>query len=546
MPSDPTSFPYDTVVYITDFIGGIEYQGSGVLIAPNIVLTAAHVVWQQGVGSATGIEVSPGYNNGTAPYGTVAGVYILYNQVNDAADLLTTQQSQYDYAVIKLAQSFDLGTMGLLAGYQYGNVYVTGYPAVAGGVQITQPEFVSQPPGYTVYYGTALGPGSSGGPVWIEGRGGPDVVGLVSAGLGASGTFAQISSTAYGTIENWVAQAEAACFAAGTRIATTRGDIPVEHLHVGDVVRTRFAGAAPVVWLGHRQIDCRRHPRPDRVWPVRVARDAFGPGAPARDLWLSPDHAVFVAGHLVPVRHLLNGATVAQVPAPRVTYWHVELAHHDVLFAEGLPAESYLDTGNRAAFDNGGPCVTLHPDFAERRWRQAACATLLRDGARLTALRRRLHARLRALGHVTTAAPALKVLAATTDLSTTVTAGCWQVRVPHGCAALRLTSRTWVPAQMQPDSHDTRRLGVAIGRLWLDGREIGLDSAKLACGWHAAERHWRWTDGDALLPLDGARRVAFTLAMTGRYWDDAAADTPCRPQPPPANAYASADGSRPW
>ncbi len=74
---------------------------------------------------------------------------------------------------------------------------------------------------------------------------------------------------------------------------------------------------------------------------------------------LSPDHAVFVDDVLVPVRHLINGSTIVQEPVAEVTYYHVELATHDVILAEGLPCESYLDTGNRAVFVNGG-AETLH------------------------------------------------------------------------------------------------------------------------------------------------------------------------------------------
>ncbi len=115
-------------------------------------------------------------------------------------------------------------------------------------------------------------------------------------------------------------------------------------------MRLAGGGAAALAWLGFRELDCARHPRPREVWPVRIRRNAFGPGLPKRTLWLSPDHAVLVDGHLIPIRYLVNGATIATEPRDGVRYWHVELPAHDVILAEGLPAESYLDTGNRDAF----------------------------------------------------------------------------------------------------------------------------------------------------------------------------------------------------
>ncbi len=153
-----------------------------------------------------------------------------------------------------------------------------------------------------------------------------------------------------------------ACYARGTLIATTRGDIAIEHLAIGDRVLTASGAAKPVTWIGHRHLDCRRHPRPGDVWPVRIKTDAFGDKLPHSDLWLSPDHAVFVDDVLIPIRHLINDTTVTQEPRDEVDYWHVELAQHDVLLAEGLPAESYLDTGNRHAFGNGA-VEALHPNL---------------------------------------------------------------------------------------------------------------------------------------------------------------------------------------
>ena len=103
---------------------------------------------------------------------------------------------------------------------------------------------------------------------------------------------------------------------------------------------------------------------------------------------------MFVDGILIPVRYLLNDATVRQVDFAMVTYWHVELDQHDVILAEGLPCESFLDTGNRAAFENGGTVSQIHPDFAQRLWDADACAPIVVAGPQIDQMRDRLHERL--------------------------------------------------------------------------------------------------------------------------------------------------------
>jgi autotransporter passenger strand-loop-strand repeat protein len=178
------------------------------------------------------------------------------------------------------------------------------------------------------------------------------------------------------------------CFAAGTHIQTEHGFVPVEDLVVGDRVSAHFAGVAPVSWIGRRTIDCRRHARPEGVWPVRVRAGAFGEGVPLRDVLLSPDHAVFVGEVLVPVRELVDGGMIVQERVDSVTYYHVELAQHDVLFADGLPAESYLDTGNRANFQGEAGVIALHPEFAALSWDALGCAPLVLAGPELEAARR--------------------------------------------------------------------------------------------------------------------------------------------------------------
>jgi hypothetical protein len=185
----------------------------------------------------------------------------------------------------------------------------------------------------------------------------------------------------------------AECFRAGTRIRTPRGEVVVETLRVGDTVLTAHGRATAVRWLGHRQVDCRRHRQPRKVWPYRIAPGAFGPGLPHRPLWLSPGHAIAIDGVLIPIERLANGTTVAQVPMDCVTYWHVELDRHDILLAEGLQAESYLDTGDRGSFDSAdiiAPPAERRPRRVSELWDALAVAPLCITGPPVERTRQRL------------------------------------------------------------------------------------------------------------------------------------------------------------
>ena len=142
--------------------------------------------------------------------------------------------------------------------------------------------------------------------------------------------------------------------------------MPVEALAVGDLVETASGALRPVAWLGHRVVDCRRHPRPGEVMPIRIAAHAFGPDRPARDLVVSPGHAICVdvmGEVLIPAGALVDGRGVVRLEVERVTYWHVELDAHDILLAENLPAESYLEMDNRGFFaDDGVVELAAGPD----------------------------------------------------------------------------------------------------------------------------------------------------------------------------------------
>jgi V8-like Glu-specific endopeptidase len=207
MAVDPTAYPYDTVVRITDTIGNTDYQASGVLISPDEVLTASHVVDIAGVGAASDIVVTPAYEDGTAPYGSADGTYVHYIPIDDVNGQISNGDSQSDYAVIHLSTPFTgLGTMGLSPNFAGGPVTIAGYPASADGAMVASTQTVHPDPNYTLLDGVTLGNGSSGGPLFVDGATGPQVVGIVSSesNVNQTGYNTLITTAVFHQIEQWV------------------------------------------------------------------------------------------------------------------------------------------------------------------------------------------------------------------------------------------------------------------------------------------------------------------------------------------------------
>jgi hypothetical protein len=313
------------------------------------------------------------------------------------------------------------------------------------------------------------------------------------------------------------------CYAGGTRILTTAGEKAVESLKHGDTVMTVLGDqlvGRPVKWLGQRRIDLTSHSRPETVAPIRIIRDAFADGMPHRDLIVSPDHAIFVDGKLICARQLVNGTTIRQeLDWTAVDYYHVELESHAILLADGLPAESYIDTGNRGFFDNGGEPLMLHPDLTDESGyptrKAGSCAPFVWDEASVRPVWECLADRAAAIGRpvpqrATTADAGLRLLARGRTLrpicgdSDVVT-----FILLRGATEIRLQSRAQPPTEARPWLEDRRRLGVCVKRFVLraanEVKEVPMDHPGLTEGWWAVERDGqmmsRWTDGDAVVPL---------------------------------------------
>ncbi|HEV2098788.1 MAG TPA: Hint domain-containing protein [Stellaceae bacterium] len=305
----------------------------------------------------------------------------------------------------------------------------------------------------------------------------------------------------------------ATCFRRGTRIRTADGEAPVEDLAIGDKVATLSGEARPVRWIGRRAFDGRFIAGNRHVLPIRIAKDALADGVPARDLWVSPGHSMYLDGVFVLAEHLMNGATIVQAEAvERVEYFHVELDTHDILFAEGAPAESYVDCDNRLRFANAAEYEALYPDDERPRW--GFCRPVLdwSDDA-LTAIRARLLARAEALGHPleTDAGLYLLVDGARLDAEM-IGSGAFRFMLPAGAAAVSLVSRTAVPAEGVAESRDLRRLGVPVERLVLHAENLRIEAGHghrlLADGFHDDEQDRRWTDGCGLIPAELLRPFA--------------------------------------
>jgi hypothetical protein len=163
----------------------------------------------------------------------------------------------------------------------------------------------------------------------------------------------QAEEDAEEAIETNTAQ-EAQCFLGGTRIRTPDGEIAIEDLEIGDLVET-LNGALPVKWIGRRTFKKTVSRWPLSVAPIRVARFALHDQYPHRDLYLSPEHCLFIDGALIPVKWLVNGRSVvsaAMDDSEGITYFHIELDRHEVIFAEGAPAETLIVTTGRERFAN--------------------------------------------------------------------------------------------------------------------------------------------------------------------------------------------------
>jgi hypothetical protein len=316
----------------------------------------------------------------------------------------------------------------------------------------------------------------------------------------------------------------AVCYKNGSQIRGAYGDVAIEDIKAGDqvvVIRDGKEVLEPVKWVGFTAIDLSTHAHVEDAAPIRVRAGAIAEGQPARDLFLSPEHCLIIDGRSVSAKLLVNGGSiVSERDHAPFTYYHIELETHGILLAENLPAESYLDTGNRDMFDNSGLPRVLHPIFKldadAERWVTDACAPLATD-AEVASIWTALADRSAAIGFaipeiITVADADIRIVAdGTVIVPTSARDSRYVFMVPAGVTSVTLASRFGIPADtMVASLRDTRRLGVSVS--WIAIRSeasetiLSAESPALQDGWHSVDVQGRsisrWTDGAATIPWE--------------------------------------------
>ena len=336
---------------------------------------------------------------------------------------------------------------------------------------------------------------------------------------GRAGSFDVTQGSGQDTL---ITEEAAICFCAGTLITTPEGDRPVEHLAVGDLVLTYEGKVRAIVWIGQGRVLATRGRR-TAATPVIIRKGALADNVPHHDLRVTKGHSLYLDDVLIPVEFLVNHRSIAwDDRAQEVTLYHIELASHDILVANGAPAESYRDDGNRWLFRNANSGWDLPP--------QAPCARVLTGGPLVDAAWQRLLERAGGRpGIATTDDPDLHLEIGTERIDPVSQHGSAYIfALRDQPADVRLVSRAGVPAELGV-ARDPRLLGVAVLRIALRQgtrfRVLQAADPALTEGFHAfeADGGLRWTDGDAALPaalfqdFDAPMELVLHIGATTQY-----------------------------
>jgi hypothetical protein len=316
-----------------------------------------------------------------------------------------------------------------------------------------------------------------------------------SFGFGSQGVAQLISATDLQVMN--VLGYDLNCYLTGTGIATPDGEVAVQDLKIGDRVLTLGGRTRPIIWIGFGRAlapgGCR-----NAATPIIVRKGALSDNVPHRDLHITKGHSLLLDGVLIPAEFLVNHRSIVwDDKAQEVTVYHIELEDHDILLANGAPAESYREDENRWLFQNASA--------VDRQVPKPPFAPVLTGGPQVDRVWKRLLARAPCEHIPRTGDPDLHLWAngRRTD-GINLANGGFGFRLDATPAEVRIRSRAGAQDQLGL-ARDPRLLGVALSKIviWRGRRPIviAMDDPRLCDGFHDYESDigFRWTDGDALL-----------------------------------------------
>ncbi|MEL7011979.1 MAG: Hint domain-containing protein, partial [Pseudomonadota bacterium] len=171
-------------------------------------------------------------------------------------------------------------------------------------------------------------------------------------------------------------------------------------------VQTKDSGAQRIEWTGSRRMSGARLFAMPHLRPIRIGAGSLGMEQPDQDLLVSPQHRMLVKGAvaqalfntpevLVSAKDLVNKTTITtDIILHEVTYVHLLLPSHQIVWANGVETESFhpasaslasLDDEDRARL------LALHPQleteahaygaFARRNLNASEAAILTHEAA---------------------------------------------------------------------------------------------------------------------------------------------------------------------
>ncbi|NHN89222.1 Hint domain-containing protein [Acetobacter conturbans] len=375
---------YASHTTITNY-GNQDIQQGGSATDTTVVSGGTQII--EGGASATNTTVSSGGIIQVSDNGSLTGATVESGGVLSATD---TTDSPPTLANVTVQSGGDLVLNGT-------NFTITGLTLASGAeVDLTSFNYTSGVPTVTVTGDTATISGyDDSGDAVTQAFSFADTAGTITAS-----EFQLANDGSNGSTLTYVA-----CYCLGTLIAIENGEAAIETLRIGDHVRTSSGALRRIRWIGHRSYAPEFVRNSRGLLPIVIRANALADNVPRRDLRVSPLHAMYLDGVLIPASSLLNGRTIVQQDDPeQIDYFHLELESHDILLAEGAASESYLEEGGRGIFHNAADFYARYPDSDSEA--AVNCAPRVEAGERLLTIWNRLNERALSLeaprleGHV--------------------------------------------------------------------------------------------------------------------------------------------------